>query len=154
MLKFIFILSMLTSLSQSFATERASDLKSFSSDFCTMFPNGTLNRTDAWKHCCYDHDLRYWFGGTRGDELNADKILRSCVTKAAGSFYGSIMYYGVRSGHYSPVKNEHKWGWGWTPTRKLFSKLSIIEKEVINKNLNYLNLEESYLRSFRAIYEL
>ena len=48
-------------------------IKPFSSDGCTMFPDGD------WGGCCYDHDLLYWRGGTWRDRIKADKSYRPWV---------------------------------------------------------------------------
>ncbi|MAZ47866.1 MAG: hypothetical protein CME65_04845 [Halobacteriovoraceae bacterium] len=134
---------------------KASDtsLKNFESDYCTYFPEGTLEKPDLWKSCCFDHDLRYWFGGSSADMLMADNKLRNCVTQKAGSFYGNLMYYGVRAGHFSPVKNERKWSWGWNFERA-FKPLDPQEKKIINHALNELNLDREYLKAFKKFYSL
>jgi hypothetical protein len=131
----------------------ATKLIKFKTDYCTGFPEGTFFRRNLWKSCCYDHDLRYWFGGTKQDEKTADIVLKQCVSKKAGSFYGNIMYYGVRTGHYSPIKHRFKWGWGW-PNRHAYKKLNSTEKKVILDSLNLLMLDQAYLEEFILRYNL
>lgn len=146
MFKLIAILTVFTS------AVYANELKNFESDYCTYFPEGTILRPGVWQDCCFNHDLRYWFGGTQADMDKADLKLRSCVSKKAGSFYGNMMYYGVRAGHYSPIKNKRKWSWGWKTKRS--GELSIEEKTVINKGLDALDLDEVFLKEFRVFYSL
>ena len=112
-----------------------------------------MDNPNLWKSCCFDHDLRYWFGGSSADMLKADIKLRSCVTQKAGSFYGNLMYYGVRAGHFSPVKNERKWSWGWNFERGL-NPLTSKEKQIINQALNSLDLDREYLEAFKRYYSL
>ena len=128
-------------------------LKTFVSDRCTYFPEGTLEKPNLWGQCCFDHDLRYWFGGSEEDMLKADIRLKNCVTARAGSFYGNLMYYGVRAGHFSPVKNEYKWSWGWSVPRTN-QPLNSQEKEVINSGLDNLNLDSAYIEAFKSFYSL
>jgi hypothetical protein len=52
----------------------AAKLKSFETDYCTFFPEGTLRNPNLWKHCCIAHDLRYWVGGNQ-TEQNPNQIL-------------------------------------------------------------------------------
>src|SRR5690349_20933235 len=100
MLKILFALCL---SSTSLFADNAKELLDFVSDGCTMSPDGTLSKPGLWRHCCFEHDLRYWFGGTIGDRDFADVHLRSCVRDAAGEFWAAVIYRGVRLGHYSPV---------------------------------------------------
>lgn len=114
--------------------EQVSTIKEFETDYCTMFPNGTVFNPELWKHCCYQHDLKYWSGGTELEQTTVDSELKNCVKTASNSFYAFIIYQGVRIGHYSPVKHKTKWGWGWAPERK-FIKNSERDIELISKKL-------------------
>lgn len=46
----------------------ASDLKPFTSDGCSVFPDGTLKEKDLWLSCCIEHDRAYWLGGTHKEK--------------------------------------------------------------------------------------
>lgn len=46
-----------------------------------------------------------------------DLRLKLCVEKVAGPSWAGLIYYGVRVGHYSPIKNKYQWAWGWSPKR-------------------------------------
>ena len=82
-------------------------LSPFSSDGCSLFPDGT------WSHCCYTHDLTYWKGGTSAQRQEADLVLRQCVEQTGHSTTASLMYHGVRlfGSAYTPA--WFRWGFGW-----------------------------------------
>jgi hypothetical protein len=128
-------------------------LKTYESDGCTMFPDGSTNNKTLWRHCCDLHDLRYWFGGTKDNELQADLNLKSCVDEVAGPVVANMMYLGVRTGHYSPIKNKYKWGWGWG-SREEWLPLTADEKIYISTELDYLNLEGTVREKLRTDYSL
>jgi len=46
------------------ATVNAESIKPFTSDGCSMFPDGTLEQKELWLSCCTAHDYAYWQGGT------------------------------------------------------------------------------------------
>ena len=163
---FFILLCFCLNIGQPFAQERSADLdisdlkvtdlelSEFKTDYCTMFFEGTVTRPGVWKECCFNHDLRYWFGGAKKEQLKSDQLLKQCVRKKAGSFWANLMYSGVRAGHYSPIKNKYQWGWGWSKNRKPFKALTRKEKEYIRDELGKLNLEESFLRGFIKRYHL
>jgi hypothetical protein len=148
---FIYMALLLSFKAYSYSSSQG--LKQFETDYCTGFPEGTFFQPNLWKSCCFDHDLRYWFGGSKNEEKKADLILKQCVAKKAGSFYSNIMYYAVRTGHYSPIKHRLKWGWGHT-SRSPYKNLSGEEKSHILDELSKLNLDSQYLETFISIYNL
>ncbi len=115
-------------------------LKSFETDGCTMFLDGTKEKPTLWKHCCTYHDLRYWFGGTIKDQDQSDLKLKQCVEKVAGSKWASLIYTGVRAGHYSPIKNKYAWAWGWSPKR---DKEPLSPSDVIYVKQELIKLKET-----------
>lgn len=126
----IFIFSILI---QSSYAGTVSTLKPFETDGCTMFLDGTKEKPELWKHCCTYHDIRYWYGGTMKAQALSDIKLKQCVEKVAGPKWASLIYTGVRAGHYSPIKNKYAWAWGWTPKR---------DKEPLSTNdLTYVKQE-------------
>lgn len=144
------LLSLLLVSSLGFAS---SELKTFKTDGCTMFFDGTIRRPGVWRPCCFEHDLRYWFGGSKKQQKKSDLILKNCVRRKAGSFWANLMYYGIRAGHFSPIKNKYKWGWGWeTPIG--FRSLNSEEKKYIVKQLNQMDLDPEFLKRFLKQYEL
>jgi len=125
----------------------ANQLKSFESDGCTMFANGTISQPNLWKHCCFEHDLRYWFGGSNGDVDASDLELRACVKQVAGQSWANLIYNGVRAGHSSPVKSKYVWSWGWDPVRDL-SPLSTEEIDYVRGELFKLPLDSNFRDEF------
>lgn len=128
-------------------------LEPFQTDGCTMFADGTAQKPDLWKHCCVEHDLRYWFGGDSADLDFADLQLKQCVHDVAGSFWANLIYKGVREGHNSPVQHRFHWSWGWTPARNNAPLISS-EKEIIRKDLRELNFDSAYIENFILRYNL
>lgn len=87
----------------------------FSSDGCTMFPDG------HWRKCCVAHDRDYWMGGTLAERKASDQRLRDCVDEAClqerWSMWGAwllsrAMYVGVRAFGRLPIRRA-RWGFGW-----------------------------------------
>tara|TARA_Y100000768_G_scaffold385945_1_gene373202 strand:+ start:24414 stop:24836 length:423 start_codon:yes stop_codon:yes gene_type:complete len=131
------------------------ELKPFKTDYCTLFVDGTPNRPHLWRQCCFEHDLRYWFGGLASDQLKADKRLKQCVSKRAGATMANIMYYAIRAGHNSPVKHETHWGWGWdTNQRDFYQLLSNEEKLYITQELYKLPIDSVLRDEFVEFYQL
>ena len=122
-------------------------LKAFYSDGCTGFVDGPPSRPKLWYHCCYEHDLRYWFGGEEADMDFADLSLKACVKDVAGSGWADVVYDGVRAGHHSPVKSKTHWGWGWTPNRPN-EKLTPEEIVYVKGELRKLPLDPRYVDRF------
>jgi hypothetical protein len=107
------------------------NFKSFKTDLCTSYPEGTREHPMLWAHCCIKHDMAYWVAGDRKDLKRADLYLKECVTEVAGEFQGSLMYAGIRAGHYFPIKSKYRWGWAWPKKRKRYTSLSVQEQEYI-----------------------
>ncbi|MBC7712580.1 MAG: hypothetical protein H7177_04550, partial [Rhizobacter sp.] len=58
------------------------ELKPFTTDYCSDWPNGTSDAPYKWGNCCFTHDLHYWIGGTESERKDADKELKACVKNA------------------------------------------------------------------------
>ena len=91
----------------------AGDLKPFTSDGCSSFPNGTPKQNDLWLSCCIAHDLAYWAGGTYEERLEADKELKGCVTSVGKKEVAELMMGGVRVGGTPYLPTRFRWGYGW-----------------------------------------
>jgi hypothetical protein len=137
-----------------FNISHAFELKSFKTDYCTGFREGTFKKPNLWKECCFEHDLRYWFGGTKKQENFADTQLKNCVYVEAGPFYSNLMYYAVRAGHYSPIKHSTHWGWGWSDKRKYYQSLNSEQKKIIAIEVYKLDLSDKYIQTFLKKYQL
>lgn len=93
----------------------ASELKPFATDYCTNFPEGTKDNPEQWKHCCLNHDLYMWAGGTEPERDEADLSLKECVAETGAQHIATLMYFAVRAGSHSPIKfPDKKWNNGWT----------------------------------------
>ena len=113
-------------------------LKSFQSDGCSLFPDGTPKEPGKWCDCCYAHDISYWKGGTREQRLNADQELRQCVLKfdqtLSDSMYGGVRAFG---GPYFPT--SYRWGFGWPYFRGYLARSQPEEVEIQLKWDEYLH---------------
>ena len=76
----------------------ADEIKSFTTDGCNSFPNGTLKQQSLWVNCSIRHDLTYWKGGSYVEKLESDKALKTCVAKVGEPEIASIMIAGIRIG--------------------------------------------------------
>ena len=111
------------------ACSTESELRAFSSDGCSLFPDSSLISESDWCSCCFEHDLAYWRGGTAAEREKADGVLRDCVTgKTGNEALGMMMYEGVRLGGSPHFYSWYRWGYGWGYERK-YQALSPAEVE-------------------------
>lgn len=122
-------------------------LKTFTTDGCTLFIDGPPRQSQLWRHCCVEHDLRYWFGGSLNDRDTADLRLRSCVEKAASKTWADIIYWGVKTGQHSPIKFSHRWSWGWIISRQM-NPLTPEESHIAIEELRRLPIDQSIIERF------
>ena len=123
-----------------FALVQAQDkqLKPFSSDGCSAFPDGTFKQNQLWLSCCIAHDLAYWKGGTSAERENADLALKECVASVAEEKIAALMLAGVRIGGSPLFPTTFRWGYGWSYP-KFYGELTPEETEQVNKRLEALN---------------
>ena len=95
----------------------AEQLAPFTSDGCSLFPDGQLPSRHEWLHCCTAHDQAYWQGGTYQQRLDADQSLHDCVDAAGFPEIAEIMYSGVRIGGSPFSVAPYRWGYGWDSLR-------------------------------------
>jgi hypothetical protein len=108
----VLVLLCLSIVAPAFASP--SFLHDFTSDGCSLFPDGTLQDRDKWCECCFDHDIAYWQGGTKQDRKNADATLRQCVEERTGNKkLATVMYDAVRAGGHPVFPTWYRWGYGW-----------------------------------------
>jgi hypothetical protein len=88
-------------------------LRPFTTDGCTLFPDGTSEHKDLWFDCCKKHDYSYWMGGTKAERLKADFELRACVTAVGQPKTANLMLLGVRAGGTPYLPTSFRWGYGW-----------------------------------------
>ncbi len=89
------------------------ELKPFTSDGCSAFPDGTLEFNTLWLDCCTAHDKAYWQGGSKEERLQSDHELRSCVAKTGQPEIAELMLAGVRVGGTPYLPTSFRWGYGW-----------------------------------------
>lgn len=96
-----------------FAPLYADGLKPFTSDGCSVFPDGTPSEQTLWLECCRAHDYAYWKGGTYEERLQADNTLRACVSQVGEPQVAAMMLNGVRIGGAPHLPTPFRWGYGW-----------------------------------------
>jgi len=134
-------------------TTPASDLKPFTSDGCSAFPDGTLFQQSLWSNCCFSHDLAYWKGGSAIQKNDADLRLKQCVESVGEPEIAKIMLAGVRVGGSPFLNTSFRWGYGWPYGRgyKFLSKPDKLQailklnafKQMIDKEIKLLSINES-----------
>jgi hypothetical protein len=112
------------------AFQSNSQLKDFTSDGCSSFPDGTFAQNELWLECCKEHDLTYWQGGTYSERLDADKQLRECVAQVGEPAIANLMLGGVRVGGTPILPTRFRWGYGWDYPR-WYGPLSEEEEEMV-----------------------
>ncbi len=96
------------------ASVSAEDLAKFTSDGCSLFPDGSIRISANWCDCCLEHDFSYWQGGTTEERRKADEQLRECVRVRTGDkTLAETMYRGVRAGGHPAFPMWYRWAYGW-----------------------------------------
>lgn len=108
----------------------AGEIKSFTSDGCSAFPDGTFEQEQLWLNCCIEHDYIYWQGGSYQERLIADKQLYQCVVKVGEPHIATLMFMGVRVAGTPYFPTSFRWGFGWPYTR-WYKLLTADEKKQI-----------------------
>jgi len=94
-------------------THTAAELAPFTTDGCSMFPDGTPSNRALWQHCCVTHDFAYYVGGSSELRAAADAALETCVASETTPLLGSAMRAGVRMGGTPALPTPWRWGYGW-----------------------------------------
>jgi len=124
---FIYLLFTLVSVSA-----QAETIKPFTSDGCSMFPDGTFEQKKLWLSCCTAHDYAYWQGGSYEERLFADEQLQLCVANVGQPQIANLMLAGVRVGGSPYLPTSFRWGYGWSYPR-FYKALTAEEKRQIPK---------------------
>lgn len=96
-------------------------LRKFTTDGCSSSPNGN------WVHCCVEHDVHYWMGGTSDERARADEKLKTCMEESGSARTGSLYEGAVRTFGQPNSSQTFRWGYGWN-FKRLYGQLS--EKEL------------------------
>jgi len=109
----------------------------FSTDGCSMFPDGTLEDKTLWQKCCVEHDKRYWRGGTYDERKAADGQLKQCVASVGKPKIAALMLAGVRMGGSPYWPTPFRWGYGWPYMRgyKALTKAELAAVEAMAYSL-------------------
>lgn len=126
----------------------ANQLKPFTSDGCSAFPDGTFEQNTLWLSCCVSHDLAYWQGGTYQQRKDADIALKECVAKVGEKQIANLMLAGVRVGGSPFFPTTFRWGYGW-PYPKLYGQLSKKEMEQVNTQLAKIKRDKPSLATLK-----
>ena len=115
-----------------FATSSAiaANIKPFTTDGCSVFPDGTYQHKSLWLKCCTAHDLAYWQGGTYDERVKADKALKQCVADVGEPKIANLMLAGVRVGGSPYFPTSFRWGYGW-PYPRFYKALTAEEKRQV-----------------------
>ena len=117
----------------------ADELKPFTTDGCSVFPDGTVKQQSLWVNCCIRHDLAYWKGGSHNDKLIADQALSSCVASVGEPEIAQIMLAGVRVGGSAYFPTSYRWGYGW-PFPRGYKSLNEIEKQQVRERIKHFKI--------------
>jgi len=116
-------------------------IKPFSSDGCSLFPDGTIDDRTKWCDCCLSHDIAYWQGGTEEVREKADEELRNCVfSRTNDKALAETMYLGVRAGGHPAFPTGYRWAYGWSYGRG-YQVLTAAEQQQARKELNEYKLK-------------
>lgn len=105
------------------------ELSPFNTDGCTKFDDGPAENPTLWQHCCVDHDISYWLGGTEAERLKVDEDFYQCIKATGESSPARLMYTGVRAAGGPLGYNMYRWGYGWNRIRD-YGPLSTEEKNM------------------------
>tara|TARA_Y100000590_G_scaffold470711_1_gene668228 strand:- start:83168 stop:83734 length:567 start_codon:yes stop_codon:yes gene_type:complete len=123
--------------------EPTNTIADFSTDGCSSFPNGRhFGTKKEWIHCCYIHDVDYWYGGPEDLKKKADEELNKCVSKAQSESLGFIMDVGVTIGG-KPGLTSWRWAYGWNYLIKYESLNEEQEKSLSSK---IITVAETFLK--------
>ena len=118
-------------------------LRPFETDYCTAYAEGTRAQPNLWKHCCEEHDLYFWAGGSLDDRKTSDLRLKTCVEKTGARTQAVLIYTAVSIGGSSPIRFKKKqWGHAWEG-RQRYVSLTEDETSKIIHHLDTHNQEMS-----------
>ena len=120
----------------------SADIKPFTSDGCSAFPDGTIKQKQLWLSCCRTHDIAYWQGGAYMQRYKADKALQQCVSGVGQDEIATLMLLGVRVGGSPYLNTPFRWGYGWRFTHG-YAALTDAEKKSVERELGKVDTNDS-----------
>jgi hypothetical protein len=112
-----------------------SPMHPFSSDGCTLFPDGPPGDRRRWCECCLVHDMAYWRGGTEAERQAADLALRACVLERSHDpGVAEAIYMGARLGGSPIFPTGYRWGYAW-PYGRGFEPVTEAEQAQVLRRL-------------------
>lgn len=112
---------------------KPADLKAYSSDGCSYYPDGTWADRAQWKMCCEVHDQAYWAGGEAQKRKHADHALKQCVRTTGASYLrAKSMWLGVRAAGVPVFPGSFRWGYGW-PYYRGYKAISAEEQIALDR---------------------
>jgi hypothetical protein len=127
MIKWFYLIFILLSV---WVPAYAQSLNPFTTDGCSVFPDGTWEDRKLFLNCCTLHDFAYWQGGTVDQRLNADYQFSQCISNIGQPELAQLMLIGVRVGGSPYWPTPFRWGYGW-PYPKGYGKLNANELQQI-----------------------
>lgn len=136
------ILILLTALTAHAALAQNNEIiRPFATDYCTAYAEGTREKPDLWKHCCVEHDLYFWAGGSRDDRKATDLRLKHCVESTGQVRIARLIYAAVSLGGSSPIRFKTKeWGNAFEK-RERYLSLTTEETSLLVEQLEHQNSE-------------
>ncbi len=105
----IFVVMSMNSTKTNASEPIENKLYPFETNGCSYSPDGTKVEPTKWQHCCVQHDLKYWMGGTAADRKQADADIKACIGDIQNELVGNMYYLVLRVAGSGP----HHWGYGW-----------------------------------------
>ena len=120
----------------------ANQIKPFTTDGCSLFPDGTFKDKAQWRDACIEHDIYYWQGGIKKDRKQADLQLRQSILEKTGDKHLAKAVYDAVRVWGSPVfPSWYRWGYGWTYGRG-YSPLTEEEQRQVEESLRAYQLNQ------------
>ena len=131
----VFLVLWGTGFSKEELVKESSILKPFTTDGCSLFPDGTFSDKEKWQDCCIEHDIAYWQGGSEAERLKADLELKRCIFERTGDqVLSDLVYDSVRIWGSPVFPAWYRWGYGW-PYGRGYEALNKEEQEQVTQHL-------------------
>lgn len=134
--KYLFFILLFLAITESSADE----LKPFTSDGCSGFPDGTFKQGELWLACCTAHDYAYWKGGSEAAREEADFALKACVDSVGEEEIAILMLVGVWVGGSPYMPTPFRWGYGWSYP-KFYAELTPEELKKIENETEKIEIK-------------